>query len=52
MSAEKNKKVKDEIDEKIDRLHKQHKAETVALRKLLAGLEKIEIAKNDGAAKN
>lgn len=30
-----------EIDEKIDRLQKQNKAESIALKKLLEGLEKI-----------
>jgi len=31
----------DEIDEKIDRLQKQNEAESIALKKLLEGLEKI-----------
>ena len=38
---EEHKKQYDEIDEKIDRLQKQNKAESIALKKLLEGLEKI-----------
>lgn len=31
----------DEIDEKLERLQEQNKAESIALKKLLEGLEKI-----------
>jgi len=40
---EKNEEV--DIDEKIDRLQKQNEAESIALLKLLHGLDKIEKAK-------
>ncbi len=38
-------KDKDDLDEKIDRLQKQNEAESIALMKLLNGLDKIEKAK-------
>lgn len=38
-------KVKDEIEEKLDRLQKQNEAESIALKKLLTGLDKIEKSK-------
>jgi|GEM_PF-6641655 len=38
---EEHEKEYDEIDEKIKRLQKQNEAESVALKKLLEGLEKI-----------
>ncbi len=47
----KSKKVKDEIDVKIDRLQKQYEAETAALKKLLDGLDKIEKARNINSGK-
>jgi len=40
---EKNEEV--DIDEKIDRLQKQNEAESIALLKLLHGLDKIEKSK-------
>lgn len=47
IEVSKSKKVKDEIDEKIDRLHKHYEAESIALKKILDGLDKIEKTKNN-----
>nr|NQU93964.1 hypothetical protein [Bacteroidota bacterium] len=39
--SEDHKKVNEEIEEKIDRLQKQNEAESIALKKLLHGLNKM-----------
>lgn len=43
-----DKKMNVDIDEKINRLQKQNKAETKALKKLLDGLDKIGKTKVNG----
>jgi len=51
IQAPKGKQAKDEIDIKIERLQKQHEAETAALKKLLDGLDKIEKARRNSSGK-